>query len=290
MITKKDLKIIEEKESMLDIITFEPSSYTIPMDKLEGELEKFGMLDMYKKWDEFLRENHFRFAHPIIADLRDGALTYVRETDLSVKGDHSQDCVVLYAYLTAEKVLFLYDSSILNYYHVDYEDDLDGKLNAFYKKKFDYINYYPPTQKIEIHKIGGNYYFIAESSDMLYFRFDDFARLAITLDIEMNKRHPFCDVREYEERERKYLARALSGEGFHHYGFEHYSDGCVQGMIVGSSYTQTREECLERAKAVLHSLNSENESLRDGAVEAVCRLETMTDEEFSAYKEEVFDV
>ena len=65
MITEQDIKMIAEKEGFFDILSFEPNKYTIPEDELDGKLEQYGMLRMYKKWDPYLREQGYRFAYPM---------------------------------------------------------------------------------------------------------------------------------------------------------------------------------------------------------------------------------
>ena len=290
MITEKDIRIIQEYEDMHDILDFKPGKYSVPPEKLDEELEKVGMLKMYKKWDKHLKDYGFRFAYPMPVNLRTGALIYYLETELSVEGDHSQDCVVMYAYLTAEKVLFLYDSTKLNHYYTDYPIDLEAKLQKFYDKKFDYINFYPLNHKIEIKNIGYTTYFISEQCDMNYFRFDDFARLAISLDIEMQKRYPFLELHEYELFENAYLNRTLTGDGYIHPGFSQFSFECILGSFVGSSFKETREECLERAKGELYKLTEKNGELMQYLVDAVCKLEIMSDEEFRDMKYKVFDI
>ena len=291
MITEKDIEIIKYNEGMLDILAYKPGKYSVPDDKLEEELMNTGMLDMYNKWDKFLRENGFKFTYPLPINLRKGSIIYVKETDLSVTGDHSQDCVILYAYLTAEKVMFVYDSSKLNYHYSPHGFDDDAGLRRFYEKNYDYINYYPDTHKIEIVKIEGVTYFVSEESEMVYYRFDDFARLAIILDYEMNKRFPFHTRSEYELAEQEYLKRTLTDEaGFVHPGFGEFSSSCILGTIVGTSYSATREDSLARAKEILYSLSENNEELKEYIVEAVCKLETMSDEEYGVLRDKVFDI
>ncbi len=290
MITEKDIRIIEEYEDIHDILDFTPGKYSVPPDKLEDELEKAGMLKMYKKWDKYLKNCGFRFAYPMPMNLRTGALIYYLETNLSVEGDHSQDCVVMYAYLTAEKVLFLYDSTKINHYYTDYPIDLDAKLQKFYDKNYDYINFYPPNHKIEIKNVGYTTYFISEQCDSLYFRFDDFARLAISLDREMHKRYPFLELHEYELFENAYLNRTLSGDEYVHPAFEQMSFESILYSFIGSSFAETREECLNRAKGELYKLTEKNSELMQYIVDAVCKLEVMSDDEFRNIKYKVFDI
>lgn len=290
MITEKDVKIVAEKENFFDILFFEPHKYSIPEDELDEKLEQYGLLNMYKKWDSYLIENGYRFAYPMEVDLKHGFLIYQLDTELSVTGDHSQDVVTMFAFLMTDKILFVYDSSNLNYFYPGYEEDIPAKLNAFYKKHYDFINYYADTHKIEIWHTNGNVYFISEESDMVYYRFDDFARLAILLDREMNKRYPFNSIRDYEQREKHFLEKALNEPLFFHPTFQKDCDECVFEMLVGCSYMETKEECTERAKAALYSLSESNKNLVEPLAEAVCKLELMSDEEYLNIKDKIFDV
>ena len=290
MINENDVQLIADKENFFDILSFEPNKYTISGDELNRKLEEYGMLHMYKNWDPYLKEQGYKFAFPHEWDLKRGFLLYQYDTELSVTGDHSQDVVTMYAFLRADKILFVYDSSNLNYFYPGYEEDVPAKLAAFYKKHYDFINFYDGTHKIEIHHSGGNVYFISEESEMVYYRFDDFARLAILLDREMNKRYPFNTVRDYEEREKHFLEKALSEPLFFHPAFQKDCDECVLEMLVGCSYTEAREACTERAKELLYSLNEENKIFVEPLAQAVCKLEEMSDQEYLELKDKLFDL
>ena len=290
MLTEKDIEIISEQDDLFETLTFTHNKYTIPDDELEGKLEEYGMLKMYKKWDSYLTENGYTLALPYEWNLKHGAIIYRNDTDLSVTGDHSQDVVTMFAYLCADKVLFVYDSSNLNYFYPGYEEDVPAKLDAFYKKHYDFINYYAGTHKIEIRHINGNVYFISEESDMVYYRFDDFARLAILLDREMNKRYPFNTVRDYEKRERYFLEKALSEPLFFHPAFQKDCDECIFEMIVGCSYMEDPQDCTERARSIMYSLNENNKNLIEPLADAVCKLETMSEEEYLELKDKIFDL
>ena len=290
MITEQDIKMIAEKENFFDILSFEPNKYTIPEGELDGKLEQYGMLRMYKKWDPYLREQGYRFAYPMEVDLKRGFIVYQYDSELSVTGDHSQDVVTMFAFLRADKILFVYESSNLNYFYPGYDEDLPAKLEAFYKKHYDFINYYADTHKIEIIHEGGNVYFISEEGEMVYYRFDDFARLAILLDREMNKRYPFNTIRDYEKREIYFLDKALTEPLFFHPGHQKDCDECVLEMLVGCSYAETREACTERARSILYSLTESNQDLVEPTAEAICKLETMTDEEYIELKDKIFNL
>ena len=290
MITEKDMQIIAEQDNNFESLSFEPNKYTIPKDQLEDKLSEYGMLAMYKKWNTYLLENGYRLACPYEWDLKRGAIIYQYDSELSVTGDHSQDVVTIFAYLRPDKVLFVYDSSNLNYFYPGYEEDVPAVLDAFYKKHYDFINYYPPTHKIEIKHANDHPYFISEESDMVYYRFDDFARLAILLDREMNKRYPFNSVRDYEKREQHFLKKTLSEPLFFHPALQKDSDECMLEMIVGCSYAEAREDCTERARSILYSLTESNQDLVEPTAEAICKLETMTDEEYIELKDKIFNL
>lgn len=290
MITAKDVEIIRESVGMLDCLNFTPGKYSIPMLELADRLAEVGMLENYKKWDVYLQKQGFKFSYPTAANIRIGALIYEYTTDLSVTGEHAYDCVVIYAYVTAEKVLFAYDSSNLNYYDPSYPIDIEARVKKFCDKNSDYINFYPPMQKIEPVLIDADYYFIAEAAEERIFRMDDFARLAITLDREMNKRYPFNNLREYEIKETEFLARTLTEEPFFHPGFLTYSDECFLKTLIGTSFHEKREDSLERAKEILYSLTESNKNLVEYVVSAVCELETMSDTEYSDMKDKIFDI
>lgn len=290
MITPKDTDIIRECAGLLDCLSFAPGKYTIPILDLADKLDEVGMLKNYKKWDVYLQKQGFKFSYPTMANMRIGALIYECTTDLSVVGEHSHDCVIIYAYVTAEKVLFVYDSSNLNYYDPCYPIDIEARVKKFCDKHSDYINIYAPTQRIESVVIDGIYYFVAESGEELIFRMDDFARLAIILDIEMNKRYPFNNLLEYEEKETEFLARTLTEEPFFHPGFLTYSDECFFKTLLGTSYHEKRESSIERAKEMLYSLTESNKNLVEYIVSAICELETMNDEDYMDLKDKIFDI
>ena len=290
MITEKDIEIIKEAEGWLDMICFTPNKYTIPDDQLEEKLAAYGMLESFKRWDGELKKNGYMIAPPMEADLKHGYITYQKDTELSVTGDHSQDVVSLLAYLTAYKLMIIYDSSNLNYFHPGYPVDTEALVMRFYEKNYHFINFCSEAQKIEVQFIDGNVYFICDANEKAYFAFDDFARLAVLLDKEMNKRYPFHTPREYEEKEKNYLAQSLTSELFVHPGFQKYNDECIPEIIIGCSYFESREECLLRAKNLMLSLNESNKDIAQGVVDAICKLETMSDEEYYRLKDKIFDV
>ena len=289
MITKSDEELILKADDMLDWLCYKPYKYTISGDKLYEELEKLGILENYRRWDEYLKKEGFKFTHPTAENMKNGLLIYYYDTDLAVKGDHSYDGVRIWAYLTAEKVLFLYDSSNINYYIYDEPDELK-KIERFMERYHDFINFNPPTQTIEMRAIGSNVYFLCEKTEDHYIRISDFARLATMLDMEMNKKHPFSTVREFEQSEQAALIKTMTEEPYYRMAFRKYSDECILETAIGCSYSKSKNDALLRLGGLLDSLIPENERLREPLTIAYKTLKEMEYDEFIRLQDEVFDI
>ena len=289
MITKSDEELILKAEDMLDWLCFKTEKYTISGDKLDQELKKLGMLENYRRWDEYLKKEGFHFTHPTIENMQNRLLIYYYDLELTVKGDHSYDGVRIWAYLTAEKVLFLYDSSNINYYIYDEPDELK-KIERFMAKHHDYINFNPPAQTIEMRAIGSNVYFLCEKTEDHYIRISDFARLATMLDMEMNKKHPFSTVREFEQSEQAALIKTMTEEPYYRMAFRKYSDECILETAIGCSYSKSKDDALLRLSGLLDSLIPENEHLREPLTIAYKTLKEMEYDEFIRLQDEIFDI
>ncbi|MBQ3015443.1 MAG: hypothetical protein IJD79_01540 [Clostridia bacterium] len=290
MITKNDLKLVERLEPLLDELSYEPDEDgTIPTDELDAKLAERGMLENYKKWDAFLLKNGFAFTYPTEQNLKLGALIYEKTTELAVDGAYGREVVIFRAYLTAKKVIFSYHSSKVSSHCLTHYRG-EEKLRAYYEKKFYFINFYPELQKIEIHNIEDEIYFLTDGIGHLAFREADFARLATLLDYELNRRYPFCTVRDYETAEQEALLRTMTERIFMHFGFGEFGEDCILKTLIGCHYDEPRAACIERAKQLYDSLNEENGHLGRFLTGAISELEGMSDDDYYRKKDIFFDV
>ncbi len=290
MITKDDLNLVGRLEPLLDELSYEPDAEgTVPTDKLHTKLAEQGMLENYEKWDKFLLTNGFSFAYPTEQNIKLGALIYEKSTDLAVDGAYGREVVIFRAYLTAKKVIFSYNSSKVSSHCLTHYRG-EEKLREYYERKFYFINFHPVLQQIEIHNIEDEIYFLSEGIGHLAFREADFARLATLLDFELNRRYPFCTVRDYEAAEQEALLRTMTERIFMHFGFGEFGEDCILKTLISCYYDEQREACLTRAKLLFNSLDEDNRYLGRFLTLAINELEGMSDEDYYRKKNIFFDI
>lgn len=256
----------------------------------------------YRKWNDELCSYGFELDVPFVPNainldtILNEALIFqlfeYRYTgDFSVEGDHAYDVFMLSARLREDGVLFAYSSSYIDEIYVtdngmaQTQEEVDGyveKIREFLEKNSRFLG-----KSFEVVEQYGRVSFRLLTST-LYSKLhvlEPFIRLAVLMDIQTERKFPFCSIEDYE----RIYSRMNDIEFFT--SIVQYSNAFEESIahLVGSLYSQKLCDVITRVDKLACTF-SQNESVISLLGEILSKLQSMTADEYIELKKAIFDI
>ena len=165
-----------------------------PTEDLEAILQDYGLFDSYRKWNEQLSENGFE-----IIDLSKSSLIYRYVGHFAVKGDHADDVFSLFSRVKDDGLIIEYRSSRLTNWYLELWEDPFANVRekglqatrSFLDRQREFIG--DNHCRIQLNS-NGHFQIRMDENFLVYYARAMFIKLAVMLDYELCKEHPFDTI------------------------------------------------------------------------------------------------